>query len=299
MNFAVVHFFSTPLLQMEITEDEFEHARDSREMLTLAMGVEEKFNVLLENYVEYERDLLGENLQKALSSLLNWSEGANARHLMNRRLANLLSTARLYLDQLHHDLSRMVGNSAPGAKAVKAETSAQYDTRPGYLVMEALRNHVQHRGLPVHKIRFGGKWIEIEGVRKRRQRTVVLLDVARIEEEGDFKKKALDKLKSMGEEVSISPLVREYVTGLMAVHKRFREEMKTHVEKWDQCFCDLEDGFREKTGKGASGELHFVAYKGDSLKEEHSLLIELIERRKQLEKKNSGFGDLTDLIITS
>lgn len=79
---------------------------------------------------------------------------------------------------------------------MKAITSPEYDARLGYRVMEALRNYVQHRGLPLHSITVGGGWIDTEEGRRRKEKTTLYLNVDTLAEDKDFKKDVLDELRS-------------------------------------------------------------------------------------------------------
>jgi hypothetical protein len=285
-----------------IMKDEFLNAWTSRENLAKALGVEEKFNIALENYLEYEGELLDITLRKAISRTAEWSSTADLIHRMNRRIVNLLSTCRLYLDQAPQDLSSMLGKDSDVKESFRAQRAEEYDSRFGYRFMEALRNHIQHRSLPVHLISFKSSWVEDEeggDSRHRRQRTTIKINVSRLEEDEGFKKVVLGELRKIGSQVNLKPLVREYITGLMKVHQSLREGVRLYLDEWEEDVLSLIKKYRDQTEKDGS-ILHAVSRNSEGkIIKKISLFEDLILRRKELERKNRGFGDLSLLRISS
>jgi hypothetical protein len=137
---------------IEISGDEFTALKNARRGMIAVMFIEEKFDLLIENCVELERTLLDIALQLSFYRNRSWFSMIADMQTINRRLVNLLSTARLYIDQAKHDISQLSG--AERLARLKQQLSAQYDAVLGYRVMEALRNHTQHYGLPIESIRY-------------------------------------------------------------------------------------------------------------------------------------------------
>ena len=139
-----------------ISKEDFEAIREAKAGVVRMMLIEEKIDLLLDNYVEYEGELLQLALRSAVLEEYGWSDFRAAVQRFNRRLANLLTTCRLYLDQVRHDLSGF--NDPTLSEAFKTLKSAEYDGRLGYATLEALRNYYQHRGLPVSGLSYPGAW---------------------------------------------------------------------------------------------------------------------------------------------
>ncbi len=82
--------------------------------------------------------------------------------------------------------------------------------------MEALRNHVQHYGLPVHWVSTGSRWTspEADGLMEF---SVDLLAVrTRLAEDGTFKKEVLAELS---ERIDLKAAVRRYLESIGTVHE--------------------------------------------------------------------------------
>lgn len=285
---------------LPLHEEEFAAAREAKESLIAALGIEEKLNLVLENYVEYEHELLQVTLEHALFSVRTWSDFMDVIHQINRRLINLLSTTKLYLDQVRHDTGRLLGSSSPNREAIETQVSAEYDARLGYRVMEALRNHVQHRGLPLHSITLGGKWDDTPEGRRRTERTVLYLNVATLVEDDRFKKAVIAELTAdHDEKVALKPLVREYMTGIIRIHQRVRDELAPRVAEWDSCLYVLLQRYRAEAEDDVIGLSAVARTAEGTYFNEIAIFEDFIERRKWLEQKNRGAGELNKLIVSS
>jgi hypothetical protein len=145
---------------VSITEQEYADIRQRREFLLEALFIEEKFDLVVDNYLEFETDLLDSAAREMVRGVQTWTAFQAERNQMNRRVINLLSSCRLYLDHTRHHLSNMGKVGKDAAAIIGAKISAQYDGSLGYRAMEALRNYVQHRGYPIHGVTFNASWID-------------------------------------------------------------------------------------------------------------------------------------------
>src|SRR5687767_404381 len=120
---------------VELTEKEYRDALHAKHCVWQALQIEEKFDLVLSNYEELEHDILEVALRASMYFENDWSAGVDTFQGTNRRLVNLLSTCRLYVDQIRHNLSLMYGADSPVAEEIKTSCSHEYDSRLGYRVM--------------------------------------------------------------------------------------------------------------------------------------------------------------------
>ena len=125
-----------------IPKDEFTDLKRTQERLRSVLDIEATFDLLLENYAEFEEDFLCLSLR--LSLFGEQGERPEVYREMNRRLMNLLSSARLYLDQIPRELGSFYGKESKQTETVNQSISRQYDSSLAYRALEALRNHAQH-----------------------------------------------------------------------------------------------------------------------------------------------------------
>ena len=259
------------------------------------LGVEQKFDLLLENYAEYERQLLDIGLQEALRGERRWSGSQGDIATVTRRLSNLLSAARLYVDQVTHDLRTAFGRKHPVAGTVKSATASQYEERLGYRVMEALRNTMQHRSLVVHELSYshdhhdGGERIHV----------VPRALVTSLRASG-VKKKVVRELESLGDDrASLTPLVRDYVEGLAMVHVAIRTATAPQLKAWDETLTGAQARAAERWGGGPDAA--FLAVELSPHKralDSFHVFTKLIEYRRYLERRNGKLKLLANRFVS-
>ena len=137
----------------------------------------------------------------------------------NRRLMNLLTTAKSYIDSAEHHVGEIFGQSSAEKKSIKGLFRKEYDEQPGYRVMYALRNFAQHSGLPVHGIELG------RPVTSADVNVAVSLHIrpAFLKERGGYKAETLKELLELGDRVELLPLIFDFVKALWRVHSRIRD----------------------------------------------------------------------------
>ncbi len=284
-----------------ISKNEYQDILVAKEGLMESLYLEEKFDIVLENFYEYEVELLRLSTHQMLFSNLSYSKFHNEINLINRRIVNLLSACRLYIDHSSHHLSNIFNGDKSKKSEIKSNISNEYDTVLGYRVMEALRNYVQHRGFPVQRCTYNSKRVEGEGQDKLLFSITPHIDTEILNEDGKFKKSVLDELQKSGEVHDIKPLLREYIASISSIHEKNRTLLKDLVNDWEKLFNSKIEIFRQKAGKDESIiGLAAVAYE-DNIRYISAVPIFLdpIEHRKELEKKNGNLASLVSRYVSS
>lgn len=209
-----------PVPEVEISAEEYSLLGEARSVLSSVLGIEEKYEILVANFLELEKQLLHVAATNTVRNTLSYSEFFESRSALNIRLVNLLTAARLYLDQLPQDVADCIPENLNAANLVKARGSKEYDEHFEYRFMEALRNHVQHRGIPIHFIEQGSHWTSF-GEDGLMEFTVEIAAQRRyLKEDGKFKKAILNEAS---EDVDLKAACRRYVESLSAIHEFARE----------------------------------------------------------------------------
>ncbi len=198
-----------------ITEEQFDATKDAKETCLHLIAFEERINLVLDNFNELECDLLTLAQNFLLRPDRSHGKAMSERLLLDRRLVNLLSACRLYLDQTDHTLSCLFGKECDERTKYNAERARYYDTHFGYRLLEALRNHVQHYSLAVGEITYtqGGATEPYDEYTVKPQ-----LDVAVLDENPDFKSSVMAELKSKGRSIDVRGPLRRYISCLTELH---------------------------------------------------------------------------------
>ena len=285
-----------------ISEAEFDAIRAAKQRLVFGVGIEEKIDLVLENYAELERSLLDMALEHSIfpgniSALLD-----GGTHLVNRRIANFLTTARLYLDQLGHDLSKIYGKESDEYKNFKKSTNVEYDSVLGYRVMEALRNHVQHRSLPTHGISFPMTRDKSTEPNQVRFRVVPSVDVAALADDPDFKKPVLEELEECADKhgfCNLLPFVREYAESFGRIHEQVRDAVRVELTEADALLLEYREKAREKFGGSLAGLVAAACDQQGLHQDREHMSDRPVGRRHDLEKKNRHLDSLSRRYVSS
>ena len=209
--------------KIEIDATRYAELKDAITIELVALDIEARFDLLVRNYEEFERELITLTLAHMVRGCPTWSSMFSARQHLVRRLVNLLSTARLYIDQTKHAVS----SNAPvdlGCTYTQAKETfcVEYDKSVGYRIMEALRNYIQHRGEATKGISYPSQieWRE-EGDPLWNFRLDLMLDMEALRRDKRFKRSVLQEIESLQPEQRdlILSLAREKVPKLPADHR--------------------------------------------------------------------------------
>jgi hypothetical protein len=232
---------------IELSEEHFHYLRTVRKNLLEVLSIEDKFNILIENYAEFEQELAKRSINAMLYQNKDWSSAIDEIHLMNRRVVNLLTTCRLYIDQTSHNICSIYGKDSTQKEEIERQRRLEYDstTKSGYRVMEAIRNYVQHRELPIssiqHPQQFQGDSHVKHGIR-------INISVKALSEDKNFKPRIKNELKEFGNFVNLTPLVREYVEAIGRIHLKIRELIKPNLPEWDEAIYEIINQYYNFTG---------------------------------------------------
>ena len=117
--------------------------------LIVGNEIEDLFDVLIANYVEFEKEVLSIAVE---ASILSQSPEQlfDHRSTLARRLTNVMTAARAYRDQMPSLINDLEADF--GKAEFETLLNEQYDGRFGYRLMEVLRDHAQHVAQPVDQM---------------------------------------------------------------------------------------------------------------------------------------------------
>ena len=116
--------------------------RRAKEKIIAMLTAEEKYDAVVENFVEFERDLFDVTLNYKMFRGRQEDWFNIARNKLDRRFFNLLSTCRAYAEFSTHCANEIGLN----IDSLKAERSRHFDESFAYRLMEALRNQITYAG---------------------------------------------------------------------------------------------------------------------------------------------------------
>jgi predicted component of type VI protein secretion system len=272
-----------PHPMVRLTHKDFIAIKKAKVSLQLLLGLEETYDAVLQNYEEYEQELLKIAIRYNLYRKLDSLSMTDDKYAANRRLANVLAVARLYLDQSAHDTKHF---EEPGLEHEMAcAKSATYDQSLGYRVMEAIRNYIQHRAFPITMFQYHSKWEDREEPRAVMQTTVrAFLVTNNITDDKNFKPRVARELAKKNEH-DITPFLRSYIEGLSSIHTSLRAKLP-QLQAWRETITRRITNYEKRINAKALG-LAVVSINPDSTwNEEISLSDDFLKRLDYLQRKN-------------
>jgi hypothetical protein len=278
---------------LPISEKEYEEIAEAKAGLLEALFVEEKFDLVVENYLELELCFLESTTKNMVLGNQDYQWFQVQRNLFNRRLVNLLSACRSYVDYSKQHIQMMLPKDENAVERIKSAFSNHYDSCLGYRAMEALRNFVQHRGFPIHAASYNAEWNRKGEESQSIYGLSVYTKTIYLREDGEFKTSVLEELERLGGRVNIKPLIRDYVAALGDVHAGLREMTKQSVETWDRVVLETINRFKtafpdENSMKGLAAVLR----EEGEFKRPISVFSDLNEYRRMLQRKNGNLAML-------
>jgi hypothetical protein len=258
------------------------------------LGIEEKFDMLAENYDELEAEIESIARRGVLFGGVAWGSATANIHALNRRLNNFMSSARLYRDQVKHDLCQIFGADSEATSKFDDAWETEYDGRLGYRTLEALRNYAQHRDIPVHGLSFKSERKEDNGQTYVLHTIKVTLDLARIREDPSFKRTVLLELEKSGTTADLKPLVRDYMTGLQSVHAAVRHSVERTELVWIRTVADARARVCSDLAD-PDARLYSLLRRADDGNRVDSTPVfdDFLPRLQDLRQKNGAIRDLT------
>lgn len=289
--------FSSPG-SIEIDEEQYKRIKMAIVSLFELLFYEEKLDLVIENFQEYESELLLIASRDMVFKDADYFSMSRERNTVSRRIVNLLSTCKMYLDQSIQHVNNMFGKNSEISSFLGREITSQYDNNFSYRVMEALRNYTQHRGFPIQNMTFSGEWLEDENEENHRllHTVIPIIDVSELAEDGKFKKSVLNELLliSTKGEFDIRPFIRNYIEGIGNIHEKVRDVIRPDVEIWENIISNVIVMYRNEFGSDTSlAGLSILAIdENNHLIEKKAIFNEFIKKRKALESKNRFYVNL-------
>ncbi len=290
--FRLIKLFSPGRKFVEIDEEEFNNIKQAREIMSAALSLEEVYDYFVSNLRDFEKELLIISVDEMLLFDFSHNNFYSISAAIGRRLANLLSSARSYFDQAP-SLFAECASKDDSMELAKRIVSAEYDAKAEYRVMEALRNHVQHKDVGVLSHTFGGYRDPVTG-HQIFSVAPTLLGRRLLENK---KTKALVR-PDIKEKMDLRLLVRAYAESISKIHGQLRSESKESVERArkvvDECFTKNEYG----PEYGSLGHLGVEKLISNKVCEKFYIVTAWDDTRQWLVSRNSVLWEYSKHYVT-
>lgn len=266
---------------IEISKIDYVSAKKAHIALSNGLQIEEIYEILISNYIEFENEVSGQATIRMVRNDYEYADFFYSRVKFNIRLVNLLTSARLYVDQLGRLVKKVVNDNDSIVDDVKKLFEFEYNAFHEYRFMEALRNHVQHKGVPVHLARYG-KARDVSGNDNFLVFSADVFSNKSLLSDSKFKKSVLDEIH---EKVDLKHATRMYLECLSRIHADARKITTEKLQESKQLIKEYIERYKSVHAGSLVG-LEVIQSDGTEFHETIPLSLEWEETRSKFVKRN-------------
>ena len=282
--------------ELEINESEYLTLKSSRGCLSGAFAIEEKYDLLISNFLELEKECMDITCENMLKNNDDYSDFFDIRARLNRRVVNLLTASRLYVDHLGQHVKICLPEKDKCEDAKKL-FSLQYDHCFEYRFMEALRNYVQHRGLAIHSSSLGGFWTSKDKKNDELEYKIrIFTHKDAVSSDNSFKRAVANE---MPEKVNILLASRKYISSISKAHGELRQLISDNVTKSRNIVLEQIESFKNQSDGNSIALAALKINQDDEVIERVNILLDWDDVRLHLVNKNKVLHSLGQSYVSS
>lgn len=280
---------------LELEEEDFVKLKKAKSILEVSRSIEEKYDVVLENYIQLEQEIAAVCVRSMVRGNGGYSDVHETTRDLNVRVSNLLSASRMYVDHLQSDFKIYRENSANEKSFIKSQIEKCREDKY-YELMEGVRNYAQHVRMPISGLSIGGSWSIVKCKKSTCQYS---LKIHASKKELSRVRHLKKVLSEFDETIDLKFAIGKYVSILGSLHGEIRKEMDEAVQESRKTL----EGWMEKYATASSEDnlIGLTAIRsGDGvIAESIDVHLDWDDIRLELSLRNRGLRDFSIHYVTT
>jgi len=235
LKYFIQTFSNDGWLNIDISKELYNEILSSLSSLQELKRIEEKFDLVIENYIETEDSFSELTLRSMLHSNTAIDNINQSRSVLNRRLMNYLSSVKSYIDQTKKNFLKLASGDREKLALLNSVFEQQAEENFEYKIMELIRNFSQHNDFPVQNISLSWRMRKEKDKERQQTEIKISLPVSVLDEDTRIDKKLIKELNSKGDSIDLREYSRGYLAGIWNVHKWIRAYFSEDSVKWHRC----------------------------------------------------------------
>ena len=244
---------------LKIDERKFNDIKECNLSLMSMLDMENRYRIFTDSLREFELEFIKICLDHLFGDLRDESAMRSLFPKANQQCLNVLTSARMYIDQMKRSLKAMEGNIPDLYSDVKAEFSRHYDQEFYFRFMENLRNIIQHSELPISNIKLGLRRVENDTESKARYTFDPKINIQKLNMKKMQAKVRDDIIKNDIKFIDIKRSIRIYASCFHDSHYFYRDRTKNLFEEICAARDRLQHSLEEISGEVSEITLAAVA----------------------------------------
>lgn len=277
-----------------ITEKEFHELRQAKDVITSFFSLTENYRVVVESYRAVEKAKHDAELDHILYFRFGYDDFSDVRVALNSPIVGYLASTRYFLDSTDKILLKIL--SPAQMESFNKFRSNIYDSTSEFRFIEALRNYVQHRELPVHTVTYHNYVEDKDNIETSDKVSSLSLRATRqtLQEDKKFKKAALERMPAV---IDIIYCIRFHMEGIWKLYDYLA---RFHFGEADNARATILSAIeRFEANGGNSLGLHAIAQQTENVvTEKVPLLLNWDDVRRAALKKIGNLNNLHKRYVT-
>lgn len=210
-----------------ISSETFAEVAEAHAFYVNVILIEEKYDTVVENYYEFERELIEIAARHMLFEITD-EVFFGQTSLINRRLLNLLSATKMYIDHTRKQLIAMFGRKSNLVVSISEKSEAVKAANTGYLLLEQIRNYSQHAGYAVEYFSVGASSTRTNDKVLRYYDLRAKINIDNILGDPRIDRSLRDKASEI-QGRDAKDLIRDGIDGVSEVHQHLRDGIDLHL----------------------------------------------------------------------
>lgn len=252
--------------------------------------LEEKFDIVMENFNEYEECLLSLASQANIFRNISTERFNQNRSLLDRRIINLLASSSMYTDQAKVFFKKVFGKKSKELLSLESHMEAIRVENLGFRVCEYLRNYTQHYNIPINSLlvhRDYGKDGEDSVIGESIIPYIKLSILSEDKKFFDSIGTELIALTTGKDNFDVRPLIRQFVHGLGKIQEFIRSILETCLVEWETSFSKIFEIVKHNFIENSPNEILLATIDDESnISEPYWIGLQIIDHRNMLIQKN-------------
>jgi len=212
-------------IERDLTAVEYEIYKEARDRILRFWSDYELLVIVVMNYLDFE------DYMKSATSLASAGRERDIRAEVNRRILNLLSSFRSFLDHSETKLNRRYGEHSIQFQHFKKETNRVYDSFFSYRFLYELRNYIQHCGMPLGLLKHSASIIDLETKETQVTLTISFDRDSLLSEWDKWKLPLRNEINQQPAQLPIDPLLRELMWCIQQINNVVIEDELPALEQ--------------------------------------------------------------------
>ncbi|MEZ9906354.1 hypothetical protein AB4343_16135 [Vibrio breoganii] len=299
MKYFVRQMILGPTAILPIEPERYYSLSKSRDALVAAKAIEEKYDLMIANYLEFEKELLVQVSNQMVLSKNSYDDFYEIKTILNRRIVNLLTSTKLYYDQMKRKVRQCDLKEENLEYAAIQCFSREYDSCFEYRFMENLRNYVQHCGLAIHSFSLPSFWEGEDGSQLMVNKLKIHSTKSELGQDPKFSKRPV--FKECSDAIELVFAIRAYVECMSTVHSDIRDLIEPNVNRARADIEDILSDYKQVNSNDTVGTYAYGVASGnpwDKVESKLPLLLDWDNVRISLKAKNKKLTKLSKRYVS-